>query len=182
MKKFVLIMGLVVILIAGCSASSSASTKASISESSNDLVDDTTIEDFVEKISKPFYMRAAVKSLRANVGHTWYVFSGNTPSGWDCSGLTMWFYEQLGVELKHSASVQKNSGVIVDRPKIGDIVAFGWKGYDGAGHVGIYIGDGLMIHAGGGPGDRTNIMKVSDFAKSNWNTLVTYTRIEWYNN
>ena len=181
MKKFATIVVLVSILIAGCSASSSASAEDSTTVVVDDVSIDTSVEDFVEKITKPFLMRKAVRSLRENVGHTWYVFSGNTPNGWDCSGLTMWFYEQLGVELKHSASVQKHSGVFVKHPKIGDIVSFGWTGYEGADNVGIYIGNGLMIHAGGGPGERTNIMKVSDFAESNWNTLVTYTRIEWYN-
>lgn len=181
MKKFAIIMGVVILLIAGCSASAKAGSPLKMKIAVAPVFDNS-ISNFVNETAKPFRVRAVVQDLKKHVGYTWYVFSGNSPSGWDCSGLTMWFYEQLGRELKHSASVQKNSGTIVKNPKIGDIVAFGWKGYGGAGHVGIYIGNGLMIHAGGGPGERTNIMKVSNFAKSNWNTLVTYTRIEWYNN
>jgi hypothetical protein len=39
----------------------------------------------------------AIDKLSTHVNKTWYVFSGSSPSGWDCSGLTLWFYEQLGV-------------------------------------------------------------------------------------
>lgn len=122
-----------------------------------------------EKLNK------TIAKLKQYVGKTWYVFSGNTPRGWDCSGLTMWTYEQLGIELKHSASAQKNSGKKYKTPKIGDVVAFGWKNYSGAQHVGIYIGNGKMIHAPA-PGHRTAIISVKKWAKMNWNTKVTYTR------
>jgi cell wall-associated NlpC family hydrolase len=43
-------------------------------------------------------LNAVVDKLKARVGKTWYVFSGNTPAGWDCSGLTMWFYEIQNLE------------------------------------------------------------------------------------
>ena len=89
----------------------------------------------------------AIKKLRSYVGKTWYVFSGNTPSGWDCSGLTMWFYKQLGIELEHRASKQDTSGISVDIPKPGDIVVFKYNGSNDAYHVGIYVGNGKMIHA-----------------------------------
>lgn len=90
---------------------------------------------------------AAIDKLQTHVGKTWYVFSGNTPSGWDCSGLTMWFYEQLGVKLEHRATVQGTSGTKTKEPKPGDLVVFKYKGYKSAYHVGIYIGNGNMIHA-----------------------------------
>ncbi|CAB4242130.1 outer membrane lipoprotein [uncultured Caudovirales phage] len=120
-------------------------------------------------------LNSAISHLKKYVGKTWYVFSGNTPRGWDCSGLTMWTYEQLGIELKHSASVQKNSGIKHKTPKIGDIVAFGWKGWSGAAHVGIYIGNGKMIHAPS-PGHRTMVENIAKFAKYGY-SKVTYTRI-----
>jgi cell wall-associated NlpC family hydrolase len=120
-------------------------------------------------------LNKVIAKLKQYVGKTWYVFSGNTPNGWDCSGLTMWTYEQLGIELKHSASAQKNSGKKYKTPKIGDVVAFGWKNYSGAQHVGIYIGNGKMIHSPA-PGHRTQIISVKKWTKMNWNTKVTYTR------
>lgn len=85
--------------------------------------------------------------LNKTVGHTWYVFSGATPSGWDCSGLVRWTYQQAGVELEHRASKQALAGTPTKDPKAGDIVAFTYKGSNSAYHVGIYIGDGNMIHA-----------------------------------
>jgi len=134
-----------------------------------------SFEDKLIIINNTKKINSAISHLKKYVGKTWYVFSGNTPNGWDCSGLTMWTYEQIGIKLKHSASVQKNSGTIHKTPKVGDIVAFGWRGWSGAGHVGIYIGHGLMIHAPS-PGHRTMIEKVKSFAKYGY-TKVTYTRI-----
>jgi len=118
-----------------------------------------------------------VDEVRKRIGITPYVSSGASPSGWDCSGLVTWAYAQVGVELYHSASAQKQSGKIVKMPKKGDIVSFGWRGWDGAQHSGIYLGDGKMLHAGGHAGMRTEVADISEWAKGSGNTLVTYTRI-----
>jgi cell wall-associated NlpC family hydrolase len=115
-----------------------------------------------------------VAKLRKTVGKTWYVFSGNTPSGWDCSGLTMWTYQQLGITLEHRASKQQNAGYQVSTPNIGDIVVFTYKGYKSAYHVGIYIGNGKMIHAPE-KGQRTRIESVRNFAGKY--SKVTYRRL-----
>lgn len=92
-------------------------------------------------------IKKAIDKLKKTVNRTWYVFSGTTPSGWDCSGLTMWFYQQLGIELEHRASKQDTSGMQTNDPKPGDLVVFHYKGNKDAYHVGIYIGNGNMIHA-----------------------------------
>ncbi len=115
-----------------------------------------------------------VAALKKRVGRTWYVFSGSTPAGWDCSGLVMWTYQQMGVELEHRASLQQKAGLLVDDPKVGDIVAFTYKNSKSAYHVGIYIGDGKMIHARR-KGEGTVIESVATFA-GNY-SKVTYTRI-----
>jgi cell wall-associated NlpC family hydrolase len=124
-------------------------------------------------------MNNAISNLKKYVGKTWYVFSGNTPRGWDCSGLTMWTYEQVGIDLKHSASAQKNYAkphkYSQANAKVGDIIAFGWNGWSGAGHVGIYIGNGKMIHSPA-PGHRTMIQSVKSFGKYGY-SKVTYTRL-----
>ena len=119
-------------------------------------------------------IRQALSKLNTHVGRTWYVFSGATPAGWDCSGLTMWFYEQLGIELEHRASKQDTAGKATNEPKPGDIVVFKYNGSNDAYHVGIYIGDGKMIHA---PkhGHVTRVEDISTFG-GNYST-VTYRRI-----
>lgn len=116
----------------------------------------------------------AIRQLKSHVNKTWYVFSGATPRGWDCSGLVVWTYEQLGVTLEHRASKQVDAGTKVEDPKVGDIVAFTYKGSKSAYHVGIYIGSGKMVHA---PkhGHLTRVENVSTFAGKN--SKVTYTRI-----
>lgn len=108
-------------------------------------------------------IRKAIRKLNKYVGKTWYVFSGASPSGWDCSGLVMWTYEQLNISLEHRASIQARSGRKVIEPKAGDIVAFKYKGHSDAYHVGIYIGNGNMIHA---PkhGLKTQIESIKRFA------------------
>lgn len=116
----------------------------------------------------------AIKKLNKTVGKTWYVFSGATPRGWDCSGLTMWFYGQLGIELEHRASKQQSAGVTVKTPKVGDLVVFKYIGHKSAYHVGVYIGNGKMIHAPK-KGHRTIIESIKQFA-GNYSS-VSYRRI-----
>ncbi|MGH2970707.1 MAG: C40 family peptidase, partial [Gaiellaceae bacterium] len=73
-----------------------------------------------------------------------YVWGGASPSGFDCSGLVMYVYAQVGVSLPHYTGAQWQMGVPVDPSDLepGDLVFF-----DGLGHVGIYIGGGEFIHA-----------------------------------
>jgi cell wall-associated NlpC family hydrolase len=120
--------------------------------------------------------------VKNQVGRTPYVFSGSTPRGWDCSGLVRWTYGHLGIDLRHSANTQRDSGTIVTEPKIGDIVSFNYKGSRSAYHSGIYLGPDEMIHSGGKAGDRTSIISISGWAKDNNNSEIVYTRIIETNN
>lgn len=103
--------------------------------------------------------------LKGFVGKTPYVFSGASPRAWDCSGLVMWTYSQLGISLPHSASAQLSAGKHVKNPQPGDIVVWG-GGY----HSGIYLGDGKVINALN-PRVDTNIIGVHELGGS-----VTYVR------
>ena len=73
-----------------------------------------------------------------------YVWGGASPSGFDCSGFTMYVYAQVGVSLPHYAAAQYGMGTPVSRSSLapGDLVFF-----NGLSHVGIYIGGNQMIHS-----------------------------------
>jgi cell wall-associated NlpC family hydrolase len=72
-----------------------------------------------------------------------YRYGGASPStGFDCSGLVMYVYAQLGISLPHYTVAQWNATQPVSSPQPGDLVFF-----DGLGHVGIYIGNGQMVDA-----------------------------------
>jgi cell wall-associated NlpC family hydrolase len=74
-----------------------------------------------------------------------YVWGGASPeAGFDCSGLVMYVFAQLGVSLPHYAASQYNYGIPVPRDQLepGDLVFF-----HALGHVGIYVGNDEFIHA-----------------------------------
>ena len=120
--------------------------------------------------------------VKNQIGKTPWVFSGSTPSAWDCSGLVRWTYARLGVDLLHSASAQRISGEFVTEPKIGDLVSFNHQSYGSAYHIGIYVGPDEMLHAGGKPGDRTELRSIRGWAKDNGGSGIKYTRIVETNN
>ncbi|HEY7398740.1 MAG TPA: NlpC/P60 family protein [Gaiellaceae bacterium] len=73
-----------------------------------------------------------------------YLWGGESPAGFDCSGLVAYVFAQLGITLPHYAAAQYQLGVSVPREELqpGDLVFF-----DGLDHVGIYIGGGQFVHA-----------------------------------
>jgi cell wall-associated NlpC family hydrolase len=78
-----------------------------------------------------------------------YVWGGASPTGgFDCSGLTMYVYRQLGITLDHYAAWQFLEGtrIAIQDLQPGDLVFFHPQA-DGPGHVGMYVGDGKMLHA-----------------------------------
>jgi cell wall-associated NlpC family hydrolase len=77
-----------------------------------------------------------------------YVWGGASPSGFDCSGLVMYVYAQLGISLPHNAAMQYASitHVAHGSEQPGDLVFFGYSA-SGIHHVGIYVGGGSMIDA-----------------------------------
>ena len=74
-----------------------------------------------------------------------YVWAADGPGSFDCSGLTEYAYGAAGVGLPHSAAMQSQLGRSVSRAQLqpGDLVFF----YSPVSHVGIYIGNGMMVHA-----------------------------------
>ena len=87
----------------------------------------------------------AVQAAFSVIG-TPYTWGGSNPQeGFDCSGLTMWSWEQAGVSLPHSSAAQYGvlPHVAYDQLQPGDLVFF----YQPISHVGIYVGGGMMIHS-----------------------------------
>jgi cell wall-associated NlpC family hydrolase len=73
------------------------------------------------------------------------VWGANGPSGFDCSGLTQWAYAQAGVALPRTSQAQRYAGHLVplSQARPGDLVAY----RDDASHIGMYAGNGQVIHA-----------------------------------
>lgn len=170
-KKFAAV-GLMALMVTGCvSPSNEGIFKASTSISNTPNFIDTVsaknrnLLKIAQATKREEDVAFMVSQLKKHVGKTWYVFSGDSPSGWDCSGLVSWTYSQIGIKLEHRASKQSNAGISTDTPNVGDIVSFTYKGSESAYHVGIYIGNGMMIHA---PkhGHVTRVENISTFAGS----------------
>jgi len=91
--------------------------------------------------------RAAVVAIAQRYLGVPYVWAGASPSGFDCSGLTMYCYAQLGISLSHSATDQQHASTPVPLNALqpGDLVFFGGASFSH--HVGIYVGGGEMIDA-----------------------------------
>ena len=87
---------------------------------------------------------AAVRTALAQVGDR-YVWGSTGPDTFDCSGLTSYAYAAAGVALPHSSRAQSRLGRAVSRAELqpGDIVYF----FSPVSHVGLYIGNGMMVHA-----------------------------------
>jgi cell wall-associated NlpC family hydrolase len=86
----------------------------------------------------------AITTALGQVGEP-YVWGSSGPNGFDCSGLTSYAYAAAGLSLPRTSRSQAGAGQQVGRSELqpGDLVFF----YDPISHVGLYIGNGMMVHA-----------------------------------
>ena len=106
---------------------------------------------------------------------TGYVYGGASPRGFDCSGFTMYVYQQFGYSLPHTATGQWQSGIgtkvwSIGALQPGDLVFFNDPSRNAGkacSHAGIYIGNGQFIHSSS---SRSNGVIISDLTSGYYNT------------
>jgi cell wall-associated NlpC family hydrolase len=86
----------------------------------------------------------AVQAALTRVGSP-YSWGAAGPSAFDCSGLVMWSFQQAGISLPHSSQALAAGGhpVALSDLQPGDVVTY----YSDASHVGVYVGDGMVVHS-----------------------------------
>lgn len=120
--------------------------------------DDGPRVDLLTRLPLPDTARAAkaINFALRQIGDR-YVWGADGPDGFDCSGLTSAAWRAAGVSLPHSSRQQYANGRKVSRSDLapGDLVYF----YSPISHVGLYLGDGKMVHAPN-PGRRVEISPI----------------------
>ncbi len=98
-----------------------------------------------------------------------YVYGGNGPNSFDCSGFTSYVYRHFGYTINRTASTQLSNGASVAKSDLqpGDLVFFRYNTTKAASHVGIYIGGGQFIHAS----TNTYTVKIDTLATGHYNNV-----------
>jgi peptidoglycan DL-endopeptidase CwlO len=124
------------------SSAAAASSAAASSSGGSTATEEVAVAS--EVTSAPPAQYGGVVDVAMQYLGTPYVWGGASPAGFDCSGLVVYAYGQIGVSLPHytGALWQMGSSVSSDQLAAGDLVFF-----NGLGHMGIYIGGGQFIHS-----------------------------------
>lgn len=131
--------------------------------------------DFLDLTTSSASSNGAIVDTAMNHLGTRYVYGGASPSGFDCSGFTMYIYKQFGYSLPHSASAQWQSGIGtkvwgIGALQSGDLVFFNDPSRNAGkacSHAGIYVGNGQFIHSSS---SRSNGVIISDLTSGYYNT------------
>jgi cell wall-associated NlpC family hydrolase len=103
-----------------------------------------------------------------------YQFGGNTPQrGFDCSGLVEYLYAKMGKKMPHGTTYLKTMGkpISIQKIKKGDLIFFKPEGQ--ISHVGVYLGDGVMIHS---PKSGKNVTVLEVFEHNYWSKKIAFVR------
>jgi cell wall-associated NlpC family hydrolase len=97
-----------------------------------------------EKVAR----EAIIETALGQVGRP-YRYGGDTPQGFDCSGLVAYSYAEAGIAVPHSTSALRKAGsrIDLDDARPGDLLFYRFDRSPNALHVAIYLGHGKMVHA-----------------------------------
>lgn len=124
---------------------------SSTSENNDDMSEEQSKDPYYSKqLDVSGNKQSVIKAARSLVG-TPYVYGGDGPGGFDCSGFIQYVYESHDIVIPRTVNEIWNFSSPVDSPSIGDIVFFSTT-HSGPSHAGIYIGNGQFIHAGSSSG------------------------------
>ncbi|ATY10572.1 NlpC/P60 family protein [Amycolatopsis sp. AA4] len=119
-------------------------TSSALSQADRNAQKDTGGDISVDLANAGPAAAAAVQAALSQRGKP-YEWGATGPSSYDCSGLMQWAYKQAGISLPRSSQQQSQTGTPVPRSQLqpGDLVFY----YSPVSHVGMYIGNGMMVHA-----------------------------------
>jgi len=143
-----LLLAMLVAAIAGCAGSPEAPDRPAVVRASDETA------------------RKAVDYARDMVGKP-YKYAGDSPAGFDCSGLVRYSYGKAGLQMPRDTRSQRNASVPVSLKNLreGDLLFFDQEGKK-ASHVGMYIGNGRFVHAPSSGGKvRTDSLKAEFWKK-----------------
>lgn len=131
-------------------------------------------EDQNKPVENTNKQSAVVNLAYAQLGKP-YVWGAEGPNSFDCSGLIQYIYRNAaGVNLPRTSKQQSGVGTTVSRSNLqpGDLIFSSTDGSGGVSHVGIYVGDGYMIHAPK-PGD---VVQKTSINNSYWNSTYLWAK------
>lgn len=138
------------------------------SVSSNSNAEDGNLKQLSRSVSNGSSgsISTAINAGFAQLG-TPYVWNGESPAGFDCSGFISWAYGKAGVSVPSSTSALQHTGTKVSASNMqrGDLVFF--NTYKQNGHVGIYLGNGKFI------GAQDSGLGVADMSSTYWSNAFT---------
>ncbi|CAB4605291.1 unannotated protein [freshwater metagenome] len=133
-------------------AASAANVVDSVTPSSA-IVSSGTSPEITASVFRRAVIEVVLQTAITKLG-TPYSYGASGPGAFDCSGFTRWAWQQMGVTLAHNSVAQWAQVEHIDLADLqpGDLV-FNWDaGESSPGHVGLYVGDGTMIHSPNGGG------------------------------
>ena len=123
-------------------AAEAARQRAAVSLANYASFSGPSVSDFLANPPYPSFSLAQVFSVAKQYIGTPYVYGGDSPAGFDCSGYVMYVYAQFGISLPHSVSGQAARGtkISINDAQPGDLIVM-------PGHIGFYAGNGNIMDA-----------------------------------